>query len=243
MEAIEVKEVIIQREYTEAELLVNIVVLVVPAKVTSSTLELLCNKVPLGDFGLLHCKRVRKIPQDNAQNHVILCPEYHVPSLISEAKTLYETHPHIIVPVPKVAPELTKEFQDWSIYWPLNFHPGERDRQQVKGLTKAEVEAIQRHSLRLLQDDDIVRGRLNTTPLTGSKSEEAVGSGICGGLVVNPFNNEVVCTSSEAIAFLETLHPGYSFMQHPILTPTMLCIDHVAHVSRRAAPGKGKMQL
>ena len=236
VDEIDVKEVIIERAYTATDLLVDTVVLTIPARLTSSTLDLLCAKVPLGDFGLLHCKRVRKIPDDSSQVQMLLCPSYHLSSLTAEGKHVYDTHPHTILPIPKVAPELTKEFQDWSIYWPLNFHPGERDRQQVKGLTKEDLAAIQQHTMTLLQDDQCVKKKLSD--LTTS-SEGKVG--LCGGVVVNPFSNTVVCTSSEAIAFLEALHAGYHFIQHPILTPTMLCIDHVAHISRRVAIGKERL--
>jgi hypothetical protein len=235
-------EVVIERAYAPEEILVRVIVLCIDAKNTSNILEMLCREASLGDYDLLHLKRVRKLPtlpKDKVQ--IILCPEHQYHTIVHKndvVRQLYESHQEGIefVDVAKVAPQTKKEFQEWTKYWPLNFHPGELDRQRDKGISDDEMQTIESYLKAMMDDDKVVKEKLGWVAVPENSVDNRH---YCGGVIVNTIDNKLVCTTSDAINRLERVHAGFSFFQNPILTPTMLCIDHVAAIARGDAEGQG----
>jgi hypothetical protein len=109
------------------------------------------------------------------------------------------------------------EAEAWGTYWPLIFRPNELDRDRIAGLSAAEIATVVQH-IKLVNEDTIKlknRGHMYSS----------------GALMVNPLNNRVVITASQALDYLVERH-GASVLQHPLYTPTMLCVEGVAAIIR-----------
>ncbi len=240
---IRLEEVVIERAYQPAEILVKVIALMIDARETSSVLEMLCKEASLSDFGLLHLKRVRKLPNHSKDKvQIILCPlqVYHTRLCNNNLiRQLYESNCEgvEIVEVIKVSPQTKKEFQEWTKFWPMNFHPGELDRQRDRGISNDEIGAIENYVHNLLLDDENVKKRFEHLFVSTS------GVRHFGGLIVNTVDNKLVCTTSEAIYRLEKIYEGLRFINNPILTPTMVCINHVASIARGCSEGQDNLPL
>jgi tRNA-specific adenosine deaminase 3 len=136
-----------------------------------------------------------------------------------------------IVNVSTYLPENKSEFEEWGKIWPINFRPNELDKEREKGHNESDKNKCIKY-MNLAKED--------------SKNCESVYNnlenmkGNFGAIIVNPNNSKIVMTS-----FISLQHSlkmsGDTIKNHPLLTPTMLCIEGVSAIVRGEIDGKGSL--
>ncbi len=244
-----VNEVVITKSYTNDELLCKVIVITIDPRMASEILEKFSVTIPMESFFLSHLKRMRaEVTIVNGVKvkklSIIVCPEVSLDSMSSEIKDLCMEHQ--ILEVCRISPETKKDFSDWSLLWPMNFHPSHLEKDREKGLSDAELQAIHQSVLHLEQDE----AQLKQIHLSQEcKSKTAY---VGGAVIVNPENNCLVISSSAALQHIGKKYTGSSssaakaslsgcdlISSHPLYTPTMLCIEGVAAIVRGEIDGEG----
>jgi len=211
-----VKEIIIERDYDTNDVLVDVFVVTVKNKSTKEILDLLCKQVPLEQYELLHLKRVRKKKNENDLVEIVICPVTSYNKLESSVRAYCDQFSKETVSVAKYQPITKAEFKEWGQYWPVNYHPSEDERNQEKGLTAEELQ----HIARLCKELETV----NTLLAAGTNDVLSCH----GALLVNSTTNQTVVSSKIAYDHVESQYGRDAVVAHPLLTPTMICINHLA---------------
>ena len=124
----------------------------------------------------------------------------------------------LILKASKIEPNCKEEFKRFGMFWPVNFHPSQQERDREKGISPSDLSSIYANITQLKED------KANVCKLLAKVD--------CGGaIIVNPSNNGVLATSYEALVRLSQEH-GDGILQHPLYTPAYLCIDEMGHLAR-----------
>ena len=229
---VQIKEVVIQQTYTEAEVYIDVFVALIEKKQASSVLDTFCNDLPLQNYGLNHLKRIQPFSRTDKAGplQIVVCPVKcydEVPKHIKDICTELRT-----VSVCKLAPACREEFESWNKNWPINFHASQLEKDRERGLDSFEIAQAKTAHDRLLAD----QSKLGTFNIHH------------GGLVINPENGAVIATLSEALEVVRSRFPVSgetegtaaadavrfnSGIFSKLYTPTMLCIEGVAAAVRR----------
>lgn len=126
----------------------------------------------------------------------------------------------------KYPPENRIEFELWNKHWPINFHPGELERQRQKPFTTEEMKTFQEFHEILEKEMEI-----------NHKEFELMNF---GAFLVNPLNNQILCRSSTILE--ESSREGMisKILKNPLLSPALLCIEELALMAQGIKPGRGK---
>jgi hypothetical protein len=251
------EEVVIKPNYTDMDLLLEVFVVTINPRMASVVLEKLSTLIPLEVYGLSHLKRMRAekyTPNQTAEKQltIIICPVDKFDTVPIEIQALCSSKQ--VVVVCKVNPETKEEFSNWSVHWPMNFHPTQLEKDREKGFTPAELDTMKQSVSYLKQDE------FNNRHMTD-------GVYCIGAVVVNPCNGRVVMTSNASLRHMirqsssdstpsssssgiSWEHIGNSsvsssshlstLLSHPLYTPTMLCVEGVAAVVRGEVDCKGE---
>lgn len=232
-----VEECIVSRSVSPEEALIKVVAACFDPKRINEVLEYLASELPLGDFNLLHAKRVRKARDLNGMVEVLICPESKLEDRSTEGiQALLQSALNKRTVIVASYPATTQsEFDEWNPHWPISFHINELERQRKRGIPKDEVESILRLWERVVTDHIKVTEELGWTESSGG----------CGGLIVDPVSNTVLCTVSQALEKkISDLDNNIDLvLSNPLLCPTLLCINHVAMMASGHCPGKGQFEL
>jgi hypothetical protein len=148
----------------------------------------------------------------------------------------------VTVKVCKLAPACRAEFEAWNQGWPINFHASHLEKEREKGLCA----------------EDFAQVKMAEEVLAAEESLLPYG----GGVIVNPENGRIICSTSEAKSLLwrrftaaedsavaSTKAPADAALTTEggalcvaLYTPTMLCIHGVAAVLRGEMPDRCKTQ-
>jgi hypothetical protein len=252
---LEVKEILIYRNFSsEDEYLTDVVVIQVENRKTNEIMKVLCEQFPLLAFDLAHLRRVRKsVASPEAEKtsvDLVLCPESAFDIILNDngdelpnlslGKTKDELRPilqniltnslsHRVTKVAKYSPERKFEFETWTKYWPINFHPTEVERLREKPFPEQELEEIDHFHQLLLNDMQ--------------KNEKSYSLSNFGCIFINPSNNQVICSSSQILSEMNSERRELVIHQNPLLSPVMLCVDEVAFIAKEEKPGKGNILI
>eukprot|EP01041_Mallomonas_annulata_P010846 gene10846-22635_t len=214
------------------ELFVSACVAKIEPKEASSVLQLLSVELPLQQFGLNHLKRVRKSHSLDQVSvlEVLICPQSYFDSISPEIASRFSSVRN--VEVVRFQPQTREEFEAWGQGWPTTYRPTELDRVRAKGLDAVELQYLSTYTEALKSDvldvarihHSVNREVLNMT-VNGT---HAIG----GGVLVNPELGQVVMTSSRSLE-LAISQFGSGALQHPLHSPTLLCVDGVAALIRK----------
>lgn len=194
------------------------------------TKNVLCKDVPLEEYELLHLKRVRKKKEENDMVEIAVCPYSSYHTLKSSVQEIRDQYPKETIPVARYSPISKTEFKDWSQYWPINYHPTELERNREKGLDEAELAAITKFRKRLESDNENIAAMSDSNFLHHAA------------ILVNPITQEILATSKRAYEELILRYGKEYVYHHPLITPTMVCINHIANiVSGIIPPEDGKI--
>jgi len=234
----------------------------------SQVLEKLAVDLPLQQFYLNHLKRIRRIThsntdhEDSAHNNTTIVTA-DAPDSISDEKclilntnrlenkhsnitleviicptaykdyanmTLYDQYFTTIVSVkvPKYEPRTYDEYVHANSMWPTSF---KRNHQSFQGIMDeiSESEFIIKENMRLALND------LNKCVVDFKWSSDK-----CGCIIVNPKNNMVVASCYDIISHNLVTH-GDKYRNHPLLSPTLICIDGVSLVCRNEIENKAAL--
>lgn len=234
-----IKEIHIQKSYSEHELFTLVLTIITESRNTASILSILAAEASMREFGLQHLKRVRPVHSNESASakssyvEIIVCPTSHRDMLPPASSQLLETQSSHqrdtessgrdslltksvqTVKVPSFAPQSQPEFMEWCPYWPMTYHPGESERQRSKGLDATDTVQILGNWETLMQLGD-------------------------SALLVNPVSNQVICTASDAVKRIsQGLHSTLdSISSHPLLTPELLCINFCADIAKGEIPDR-----
>jgi tRNA-specific adenosine deaminase 3 len=218
------------RNVTAEEALTDVLVACFDPNKTNDILMILSDDLPLGDFNLLHAKRVRKARDLNNMVEILLCPSKKLQDRLTDrVRLLLKSALHQRVVKVATFPATTPvEHLEWNSYWPISFHINELERQRQKGIPEEEIKCLIQNWHRLLEDHKIVTEELGWNEHAGG----------CGGLMVNPITNQVICTVSQALRHHLSVHSSTLVFRNPLLCPTLLCVDYVAMIARGVVGGK-----
>lgn len=232
-----VEECIVSRSVSPEEALIKVIAACFDPKRINEVLEYLASELPLGDFNLLHAKRVRKARDLNGMVEVLICPESKLEDRSTEGiQALLESALNKRTVIVASYPATTQsEFDEWNHHWPISFHINELERQRKRGMPKDEEEAIVRNWEKVVTDHMKVTEDLEWTESSGG----------CGGLIVDPVSNQVLCTVSQALEkkMSDLLSNKDLVLSNPLLCPTFLCINYVAMMASGQCPGKGEYNV
>jgi hypothetical protein len=223
MDEIIVEECVVERVIDPSNILISVLTVFLEPKLISSTLELLANVCPLEQFNLTHIKRVRKALDMNQMIEVAVAPSSFESSLpVSVIEIVKNAIERRHIQVAKYAPQTIKEFNEWTAIWPVSFHVSEIERQRKKGLSHEEKTQIHLHYEQLLLEHVKIQNLLPH---------------VSGAILIDPQSNQILCTTSQAINYLIEKYGLLSVQEHPLLSPTLLCIDHLSYIARGELSG------
>jgi hypothetical protein len=234
-------EVFIKKEYSEEEVYTEVYAALIDKKDAAQVLEQFCTDIPLQNYGLNHLKRIQPLNRGDKQSQlqIIVCPVQRfdeVPEHIRNKCTSKVT-----IKVCKLAPACRAEFEAWNQCWPINFHASHLEKEREKGLCA----------------EDFAQVKMAEAALSAEESLLPYG----GGVIVNPENGRIICSTSEAKSLLwkrfsvaedtavtsamtpadtAALSPEGCALYDALYTPTMLCIHGVAAVLRSEMPDRCK---
>jgi hypothetical protein len=209
------------------------VISVPPIKV-ATTLMQFSEQVPLERYGLTHLKRVQKDRDSKSDPRIIVCQVAEYEMLPDNVKSFCSEMNLHVVDVAKYPPRSRIEFEALSVYWPLNFHMSQIEKDREKGFDAAATSAILAGWRALLDEEERMRQLSKVYPDVKAKA----------GLIINPANGAIVSTSSKSFQYIvstKSSGSGSRLALHPLYTPTMLCIDGVASVVAGLLDGQGKI--
>jgi len=209
----------------------------------SQLLEKLAVDLPLPQFHLNHLKRIRRIVNErnkiddlsgdsignidtpdvenkhsNIILEVIICPVTYVDYV---DMTLYNEKFISIrsTRVPKFEPNTYDEYMHANSVWPTSF---KRNHKSFQGSLDEILssEFIIKNNMKLALDD-----------INRCKIDFKWESDKCGSIIVNPINNMVVTSCYDVISY-NILKFGDKYRNHPLLSPTLMCIDGVSLICR-----------
>ena len=249
-------EVLFFRELSESEACTEVYVRDISPKDASAVLQQLADLLPLQSYGLTHLKRVRRQKADSdgvCAKHeyrlqVLLCPVSEYEYLSDDTKVLtgiQDRSKLVAVQASKTAPQTRAEFESWSSLWPTLFRPTELDRDRELGThSEDDLKLIRQYMKMVVEDEEeCSRLALEFPGLVDKSNSEAEilrfleSLNVSGGIVVNPENGFIVCTSS---AFYRSKFDDDSVssdgkkasFSHPLNSTTMRCIEAVACIVR-----------
>lgn len=170
--------------------------------------------------GFEHLKRVKCCKSQGSGLHVILCLKDQLPEeFLKKRLTLQEIfdsdslpemelligQPYL-VQVPASAPLTRKQFNEASLYWPVNFHEEKRITRllSTKIFTSKEEETIVKHM---------------TKAIEMAKTGQQMAERPVGAVIVDPSEDQIVAAAHDI-----RLRSG-----HPLKHAVMVCVDLVAH--------------
>lgn len=217
-------EVIVQKAYTEDEIFSEVYTALIDKKDAAIVLEMLCNDLPLQNYGLNHLKRIQPFDRSNKAGplQIVICPVNRFAEIPQHVQEICSNR--LIVKVCCVAPACRQEFEAWNKNWPINFHASHLEKEREKGLCKQDLDQAEA-AFQCLEVDE---------------RENRLG----GAVMLNPDNGKIVSTASEALTALKSRVTGVGkewddTACSSVYTPTMLCIDGVAGVVRGDVPVRG----
>eukprot|EP01038_Epipyxis_sp_PR26KG_P006325 gene6325-8710_t len=190
----------------------------------------------------------------NNKVHIIVCPNNQYDALPQEIKDICQVN--YVSNVSRLEPLNRQEFEKWNKYWPINYHPSQAEKEREKGLNTKELQSMSSFLLKLEEEESLLKSFLLEKEFIKNNSKNdyddiivtlphfssyihATGTMNCG-IIVNPSNNRIVMTSLQAMkAHYEAY--GIAAVNHPLYTPTMLCVDGVAAVVRGELDGQGSL--
>lgn len=229
MRVVGVKEVVVQQERCQEDLLVSSKVGVVRnVQDISRVIMLLGEVAPLELYGLRHLKRVSKIVNTESPTGsevlIYICPSSAIGDIPNDILTYFES-PLRTQDVCKVKPRDRDERDAFGKFWPVLFRPAGCNAED-ENLSSAETKGRMVSLLTFLHQ------------LSLKYREENLA------LIVNPLNEKIVMDSIYArIILIERLAEGAAsncrqcdaadtIMSHPLYTPIMMCIEGVASLVR-----------
>lgn len=225
-------EIVIDRSTTLEESLVHVITISVKNRDTKKILDVLCKEVPLEEYELLHLKRVRKKKDENDMVEIVVCPSPSYRTLNASVQDICDQYSKDEVLVAKFSPISKMEFKDWGQYWPINYHPSELERNREKGLSEDEIAVISKFHTKLESDNT------NIIQLTNAQFQNHAA------FIVNPMTQNILASSMLAYQLLQSRYGQELLYDHKLLTPTMVCIDHLAEmVSGHIPPEAGKYSI
>lgn len=259
------REIIIDHGDRDQKLMISVVVVDVEAKCCSQVLSILSEELPLDRFSLNHFKRIRKVINNDDGNtkprlRILLCPEKHYEEIPNELKQRIQRccidgNSYEIVRVYRFEPRNREEYQTWGTVWPCSFRQNQQEKDRERGFSKQELEQIDQSLQALYADEEKM-----------TKLSQGISGG--GAVMVNPTNNKVVVTCTQATLHLisknarqpipsgevscasvknsesieGTITENVRALEtHPLLTPVMRCIDGVASVIKGELDGQGSL--
>lgn len=159
--------------------------------------------------------------------------------------------------VGKYEPMNRQEFELFSEFWPINFHPSELAREREKGLEKEEIVQINSFVEELLKDHQRLKDFTETDSSSDIQTEKANSSSHYspllsisqGGIMVDPQTGKVVCSSFDITKEIfsrlcpqdqQELRAG---QRHPLYDAPYLLLRQVGRMLTGEIPGRGKMFL
>lgn len=217
-----------QRNLEDDEIYITAIACEIEPKQASMILEKFCTLLPLQQYGLGHLKRMRRtilLEENDKRNtllEILVCPEKYFEKIPLEL--LNYCNKKNIVKVSKV-PALNKnEFEEWGRIWPSSYRPNLIERERENGPTQEHIESVKKY-MELVKEDKI-------------RSEIELKKKNNGGIIVNPVNEMVVMTSTNAYLYLKNLK-GERTLFNPIYTTAMICIEGVSAMVRGEIDSKG----
>ena len=243
-----IDEVSCDRGLTLVEVSVEVYICDIAPKQASFTLQLLAESLPLQRYGLSHLKRVRRLKSDEFSSsgkyeyslQVLLCPTTEYDYVSEDTKValgIQDKSKMVIVNACKTSPQTRDEYESWTTMWPTFFRPTELDRDREAGTHVEEDLNMVSQYMKLLEADcdECVQLALQIPDVDEASTESL---NVSGGIVVNPENGFVVCTSSSFYRYKFSCEDCASsgkksaLLSHPLNTATMRCIESVACIVR-----------
>ncbi len=208
------------RDSQSEDCLISAEVGIISKKNASKVLEGLCHgSLSLQRYGLGHLKRARRVDGDESILEVVLCPTNAIDLIPDELTSLISSRRTQMVV--RVEPLTKLEHEQFSEIWPCYFRPSEQERIREKGCNEEDISRAVRYmslvaideALFIQEDNDLGIGSrsgigVGSGSSSSGSSSGAVdsipvpGPGTRGGLVVNPSNGKVICTSFSAYQHL-----------------------------------------
>ncbi len=150
---------------------------------------------------------------------IIVCPARNFNELNADILSVLGSEFREVL-VSTCSPQTRSEFSAWGNLWPINFRPTENDRERELGVSA--------------ENTDLFNHYMGIVFELESKFKNLYGKESFGALIVDPTSNKIIMGVIEA---MELHFRDFQSYQHPLITPTMLCINGVSDKLRLSSPG------
>lgn len=225
-----IKEINDERKLEEHEIYTTAIACEIEPKQASTVLEQFCSLMPLQPYGLGHLKRMKRtVLEKSIEKHkdiiileILVCPEKNIDQIPLEL--LKYCDKKRVVKVAKIPALNRVEFEEWGRVWPSSYRPNILERQREHGASKEDIERVKKYL-------ELVKHDRNRCEIELNKPNN-------GGIIVNPLNEAVVMTSIDAYLHLKKMQ-GENIYNHPLYTPTMICIEGISAIVRGEIDSQG----
>ena len=248
------REIVPKRSLDTSDTTLSVVIADIEPKHASSLLLRLSDELPLSRFGLDHLKRIRKLDGNKSQRLQLLLYTSDSEGVVlsEEVKSMVKMSNIQHTVAAKYVPETREEFQSWGQHWPIVFRPSELNRDRDRGLPVDEADTLGQY--------------IDALDLVERRFSENLGISDYGSIIINPVNGKIVAnsydgwnylsgvssssssspSSQQLTASVETASAAavavHSTKMNALYTPTMICIEIVAAITRADIDSPGLLE-